>query len=712
MPTALNLSNEVVKMRVEVKRVKVLLIRKLIRQISVLEKKKGSEADLEKFRRRAARLREEIHELKAVTSDRVTKAALQKDISFEKVCRNKEASLSERVIARIATHPQFSKKIQSIKAAIKAFKEQRINALNPEKQAKSNAENAQADSDDDVGSEKSNDEVDDEKLKEDEGDKKTEEDRQKEIDVSSQESQKTSLETTDEQTKMCQNEESLTESSETVAIPEEVIRMRKEVKRTRVLIISKMAEQVAALKKKKTKGQESEVKESQERAAEIMKEIKALRSLKLDQVTMTALEENINFDKILQDPQASPVDRAIAHIATHSRFINKHQKVKEEKAKAAEAEQKKTDRLDMVQSKNEDEEPEEEHEEDEEPEDDHNSDDREEDGDVAEEKLNSPITEIHKSSVAELTESTDSDLVKVPPSKIITTSSEKSKRVEIKSQKAEATALNVQSSSEKSSTVSKKNAGKASKETETTLKPQKKKDLPETKRAEVEKHDEESDLSDEEEEKEYFDDSTEERFHKQSSQSEESDDDDFFLGKVSKFKKRKSNQGKVEEKKSELQKTDKEATSKPHETNLGKLQSVFCSALSKSSLSSQKAKFGSRDDGTRPSRFQNQRKGPEGRMKAAQYKGQDLGADRRTGPFNPNRQTFKVAGQRQAGPSGAGRGRPEFEQNRIPRGPPGRMSDPPQQSLHPSWEASRKRKEQQAQITAFQGKKIRFDDDD
>ncbi|XP_016103112.1 serum response factor-binding protein 1-like [Sinocyclocheilus grahami] len=706
MPTALNLSNEVVKMRVEVKRVKVLLIRKLIRQISVLEKKKGSEADLEKFRRRAARLREEIHELKAVTSDSVTKVALQKDISFEKVCRNKEASLSERVIARIATHPQFSKKIQSIKAAIKAFKEQRINALNPEKQAKSNAENAQADSDDDVGSEKSNDEVDDEKLKEDEGDKKTEEDRQKEIDVSSQETQKTSLETTDEQTSLFQNEESLTveESSETVAIPEEVIRMRKEVKRTRVLIISKMAEQVAALKKKK-KGQESEVKESQERAAEIMKEIKALRSLKLDQVTMTALEENVNFDKILQDPQASPVDRAIAHIATHSRFINKHQKVKEEKAKAAEAEQKKTDRLDMVQSKNEDEEPEEEHEE---PEGDHNSDDREEDGDVAEEKLNSPITEIHKSSVAELTESTDSDLVKVPPSKIITTSSEKSKRVEMKSQKAEATALNVQSSSEKSSTVSKKNAGKASKETETTLKPQKKKDLPETKRAEVEKDDEESDLSDEEEEKEYFDDSTEERFHKQSSQSEESDDDDFFLGKVSKFKKRKSNQGKVEEKKSELQKTDKEAASKPHETNLGKLQSVFCSALSKSSVSSQKAKFGSRDDGARPSLFQNQRKGPEGI--AAQYK--DLGADRRTGPFNPNRQTFKVAGQRQAGPSGAGRGRPQFEQKRNPRGPPGRMSDPPQQSLHPSWEASRKRKEQQAQITAFQGKKIRFDDDD
>ncbi len=204
-------------MRAEVKRVKVLLIRKLIRQISVLEKKKGSEADLEKFRRRAARLREEIHELKTIAPDSVTKAALQKDISFEKVCQNKEASLSERAIARIATHPQFSKKIQSIKAAIKAFKEERTNAFKAEKQAKNNAENvtsldqSQADSDDDdLGSEKSSDEDDDEKLEEDEGDKKTDEDRQEEIDGSTQESQKTSVETINEQTNQCQKEESPT----------------------------------------------------------------------------------------------------------------------------------------------------------------------------------------------------------------------------------------------------------------------------------------------------------------------------------------------------------------------------------------------------------------------------------------------------------------------------------------------------------------------
>lgn len=486
--------------------------------------------------------------------------------------------------------------------------------------------------------------------------------------------------------------------------------MRKEVKRTRVLIISKMVEQVAVLKKRK-KGEESEVKETQERVKEILKEIQVLRSLKLDQVTMAALQENADFEKVLQDPQASPTDRAIAHIATHSRFINKLQQIeeaiKEEKAKAAKAEQRKTDSSNMVQSENKDEELEEESEEDEESEDDQSSADSEEDGDVVEEKLNSPTTEIQKSGTAKPTESTDSDLVKVPPSKINTASPEKS-RVEVKLQKAEPILSNIQSSPEKTSVVSKKNVGKANKEIKTISKPQKQQHIPETKNLKAEKDDEESDLSDdEEEEKEYFDDSTEERFHKQSSQSEDSDDDDFFLGKVSKFKKRKSNQGKVEEKK-----TDKDATDKPHETNLGKLQSVFCSTLSKSTVSSQKAKFGSRSDGRRPPQFQKQRRDPEGRVKASQFKGQDLGADRRTGPLKPSRQTFKDAEQKQAGPSGAGRGRPQFEQNRNPRGPPGRMLNPPQQALHPSWEASRKRKEQQAQIKVFQGKKIRFDDDD
>lgn len=67
----LNLNNEVVKMRKEVKRVKALLIRKLTRQIVALKKKKGKEAEMERNQRRAARLLEEVHSMKKLPPDGV-----------------------------------------------------------------------------------------------------------------------------------------------------------------------------------------------------------------------------------------------------------------------------------------------------------------------------------------------------------------------------------------------------------------------------------------------------------------------------------------------------------------------------------------------------------------------------------------------------------------------------------------------------------------
>lgn len=152
MPAALNLSNEVVKMRAEVKRVKVLIIRKLTRQIFALKKKKGTEADLERNQRRAARLLEELHELKALAPDSVTKAALQSDISFEKVCQNKDSSLSERATARIATHPEFSKRIQRIKNAVEAFKAERTGGKKKDKKSDRQEREVTRDSDDEEGS--------------------------------------------------------------------------------------------------------------------------------------------------------------------------------------------------------------------------------------------------------------------------------------------------------------------------------------------------------------------------------------------------------------------------------------------------------------------------------------------------------------------------------------------------------------------------------
>lgn len=68
-PAVLNLNNEVVNMRKEVKRVRALLSRKIIRQIAGLKKKKGTEAAIEKNQRKVARLLEEIHAMKVLRPD-------------------------------------------------------------------------------------------------------------------------------------------------------------------------------------------------------------------------------------------------------------------------------------------------------------------------------------------------------------------------------------------------------------------------------------------------------------------------------------------------------------------------------------------------------------------------------------------------------------------------------------------------------------------
>ncbi|XP_065262441.1 serum response factor-binding protein 1 isoform X5 [Emys orbicularis] len=193
-----------------------------------------------------------------------------------------------------------------------------------------------------------------------------------------------------------------------------------------------------------------------------------------------------------------------------------------------------------------------------------------------------------------------------------------------------------------------------------------------------------SDVSDMEEfdNKEYFDDSTEERFYNQSSDSEDSDShDDFFIGKVKKKKKKvaDSDLSSAKEKKSLKEallnktKDSKFMTmqdviteeSKPSAKAV-KLESVFCNSLSRSD---QKYKNMKRNVNYQTSK------------------------NRRTA-FPKNE--LRVKRTHLAKAAGI-----KYENKK----------EHLEQPLHPSWEASKKRREQISQITAFQGKKIKFDDD-
>ncbi|XP_008112259.1 serum response factor-binding protein 1 isoform X2 [Anolis carolinensis] len=170
--------------------------------------------------------------------------------------------------------------------------------------------------------------------------------------------------------------------------------------------------------------------------------------------------------------------------------------------------------------------------------------------------------------------------------------------------------------------------------------------------------------------KEYFDDSTEERFYNQSSDSEKSDsNDDFFIGKVKRTKKRAMADISIprEEKKGIMFKTSKSVmvqdTDTKHNSQKSKaanLDSVFYCSLSNSDKS-KNVKRTSRDSLPR------------------------------------NKSTFEKSHPQKQKHKGLGMRRDEGKKQL-------------EQALHPSWEASRKRREQVSQITAFQGKKIIFED--
>uniref|UniRef100_A0A452UVK5 Serum response factor-binding protein 1 n=1 Tax=Ursus maritimus TaxID=29073 RepID=A0A452UVK5_URSMA len=131
----------VVKMRKEVKRIRVLVIRKLVRSVGRLKSKKGTEDALLKNQRRAQRLLEEIHAMKELKPDIVTKSALGDDINFEKVCKKPDSTATERAVARLAMHPLLKKKIDVLKAAVKAFKDARQNVVEVKSSENASEEN-------------------------------------------------------------------------------------------------------------------------------------------------------------------------------------------------------------------------------------------------------------------------------------------------------------------------------------------------------------------------------------------------------------------------------------------------------------------------------------------------------------------------------------------------------------------------------------------
>ncbi|NXU34325.1 SRFB1 protein, partial [Drymodes brunneopygia] len=188
-------------------------------------------------------------------------------------------------------------------------------------------------------------------------------------------------------------------------------------------------------------------------------------------------------------------------------------------------------------------------------------------------------------------------------------------------------------------------------------------------------------------EKEYFDDSTEERFYNESSDSDSDSNDDFFIGKVKKKKKVAAVNNSSTKERGSVQKNvvKTEKSTVPGKAQdlimdkrkplakANKLESVFCSSLSTTNQKSQNR-----------------------RSLHTFLKVHDLVNVlfcTYTGFLKNETKLKKKPFAKASGDSKCSNKKAILEQ-----------------PLHPSWEASRRRREQTSQITAFQGKKIKFDD--
>ncbi|XP_032437093.1 serum response factor-binding protein 1 isoform X1 [Xiphophorus hellerii] len=476
--------------------------------------------------------------------------------------------------------------------------------------------------------------------------------------------------------------------SDVLNLNNEVVKMRKEVKRVKALLIRKLTRQIVALKKKK--GKEAEMERNQRRAARLLEEVHSMKKLPPDGVTKTALQKNLNFERVCKNPESTMLDRAVARIASHPQFRKKIESIRaavkdfrEERNKAREQGehpkgQRRPEKATQLSP-------------------DTRQDRKNEDEDK-DNPLNQQVEDIKEG--ADVLKSAKTSVVQSPAI------SDVHKQEKPESTSAKATVVKSSMKPKPQSKHEEKNSRLHS--------------VPEL--ALESADEEESDVeSSDNEEKEYFDDSTEERFHKQSSASEESDEDDFFIGKVSKFKKKKKKEtsGEVEvDKEREGKKDAGDPKSDKLQSELDELQSrlkpkpmtvqsVFCSSLA----GGKGGRGGDKGKGTGKPGAPGNSKTVGGLNDGGSGKSKFRKQESRTSNSGAKFGKRPESNRKESGSAGRGRGE-DVRKQKDNRGGGFLSHQPPQPALHPSWEASKKRKEQQGQILAFQGKKIKFDDDD
>lgn len=113
----IKINNQVVQMRKFVKQAKVHTINKLVKQIKLLQNRKGNEVQINKAKRKAERFLETVTLMKKIKPDDVSKLALSKAKDWKNELQRKNCPLHDRCIAMLANYPAVQKEVETFHIA-------------------------------------------------------------------------------------------------------------------------------------------------------------------------------------------------------------------------------------------------------------------------------------------------------------------------------------------------------------------------------------------------------------------------------------------------------------------------------------------------------------------------------------------------------------------------------------------------------------------
>ncbi|XP_072166812.1 uncharacterized protein [Diadema setosum] len=99
----------------------------------------------------------------------------------------------------------------------------------------------------------------------------------------------------------------------------QIVLMRKTVKRAKVQLVRRLTRQIAIMKKKK--GSEKQIAQNERRAGRLVKEIEVIKDLPVDEVTISAIIAKESLEEVLNKPNSTADERGLARLIHHKLIV-------------------------------------------------------------------------------------------------------------------------------------------------------------------------------------------------------------------------------------------------------------------------------------------------------------------------------------------------------------------------------------------------------